>query len=193
MTFHDLSIVLAGAFTAASCLISFIAYMRQALHFSNPNEQTKYCPPDQSPDSVANNTNRILRIIALIPAYAIISFLSVAFPNAATYLEPWTDVYESAALASFFLLLLIYLVPVPEKQEAYFDRLPSQNAKGEATGGGSLGWFHVRSPTQLTFSEAYLLVTENLDLRLPILLFRPRRSSRCGCYASRRRLLRQFE
>ncbi|KAL8791140.1 MAG: hypothetical protein Q9195_006037 [Heterodermia aff. obscurata] len=127
MTFHHLSIILAGAFTVASCLISAVAYMRQALHFSNPSEQTK-----------------ILRIIALIPAYAIISFLSVAFPDAATYLEPWTDVYESVALASLFLLLIAYLVPIPEKQDAFFDRLPMKDKKGQETGGGSLAWFHRR-------------------------------------------------
>ncbi|KAG6994070.1 N amino acid transport system protein [Physcia stellaris] len=124
LTFHKLSVILAAAFTIAACLISGFAHVRQALHFSNPHEQTK-----------------ILRIIALVPVFAIISFLSVAFPEAATYLEPWTDVYESVALASFFLLLVVYLVPVSEKQDTFFDRLPLKDRRGKETANGSLKWF----------------------------------------------------
>ena len=148
MTFHDLSVILAGAFTAASCVISFVVYMRQALHYSNPAEQTKHASPvNQVHQHELIIVVRILRIVALIPAYAIVSFLSVAFPDAATYLEPWTDVYESVALASFFLLLIVYLVPVPEKQEAFFDRLPTRDRKQHnETGGSSLAWFHVSGP-----------------------------------------------
>ncbi|KAG7005444.1 hypothetical protein G7Y79_00019g046240 [Physcia stellaris] len=88
-------------------------------------------------------TVRILRIIALVPAYAIISFLSVAFPDAATYLEPWADAYESVALASLFLLLVVYLVPIPES-EIFFGTLPIKDKRGHETGGGSLAWFRRR-------------------------------------------------
>ena len=88
---------------------------------------------------------RILRIISLIPVYALLSFLAASFPNAATYLEIWTDAYESIALASFYLLLVNYVTPVPEMREAFFNKLEKKGKKGKVVAGGSTRWYHVRS------------------------------------------------
>ena len=41
MTFHDLTVVLAGAFAATACIVSAFAFMQHALHFSYPAEQVK--------------------------------------------------------------------------------------------------------------------------------------------------------
>lgn len=98
-----------------------------------------------------------MRIIALIPVYAILCFLAASFPHAATYLEPWTDAYESVALTSFFLLLVTYITPVEETRETFFSKLEVKDRKGEVTGGNSTSWYHVsiqmiraRSKMQLT-------------------------------------------
>ena len=57
---------------------------------------------------------RILRISFLVPCYAIVSFLNICFPVAQAYLEPWTDVAQSFALGSFFLLICEFLGPGDE-------------------------------------------------------------------------------
>ena len=90
---------------------------------------------------------RILRIIALVPVYAVLCFLAASFPHAATYLEPWTDAYESVALASFFLLIVTYITPVPETREAFFSKLETKDNKGNVTSGNSTSWYHVSIET----------------------------------------------
>ena len=58
-----------------------------------------------------------------MPAFASIYFLIGAFLSIAIYLQPWADFYEAIALASYFLLLVTFLEPVPEHREAFFDSL----------------------------------------------------------------------
>lgn len=78
---------------------------------------------------------KILRIIFLIPVFAILYFLAGAFLDAAIYIQPWADFYESIALASYFLLLVQFLVPVPERRDTFFDHLEHKD------GGSSLTWY----------------------------------------------------
>jgi hypothetical protein len=65
-------------------------------------------------------TTRIIRIIFTIPVFAIISFLGVAFNDAAIYLKPIDDFYEAFALACFFLLLCQFIRETAEEREEYF-------------------------------------------------------------------------
>lgn len=51
----------------------------------------------------------IIRIVAMIPVYSIISFLSYRFYKEAIYYETIRDCYEAFVLYSFFVLLLTYL------------------------------------------------------------------------------------
>lgn len=117
-TFHNLTTILCGAFTVATCLISAISLFLHATHFSKPAEQVK-----------------ILRIIALVPVFAIVYLLAGAFLDAAVYLQPWADFYEAIALASYFVLLVQFLEPVAHRRELYFDRLELKE------GGSSLAWY----------------------------------------------------
>lgn len=65
----------------------------------------------------------IIRIVAMIPVYSIISFLSYRFYKEAIYYETIRDCYEAFVLYSFFILLLTYLG----------DDTPSQRSKMTAT------------------------------------------------------------
>ena len=63
-----------------------------------------------------------------------------AFLSTAIYLQPWATFYESIALASYFQLLVMFLEPVRERRDAYFNRL--KNDSKRSSGGGSLTWYH---------------------------------------------------
>jgi hypothetical protein len=65
--------------------------------------------------------NRIIRIIFIIPVFAITSFLSVAFNNTSIYLAPLQTLYESFALSAFFFLLLAYVQEDDDEREAFFE------------------------------------------------------------------------
>lgn len=67
------------------------------------------------------NHDRIIRIIFIIPVFAVMSFLSVVFNNASIYLKPLETLYESFALSSFFLLLLAFIQEDDEERQAFFE------------------------------------------------------------------------
>jgi membrane-associated phospholipid phosphatase len=75
-----------------------------------------------------------MKIGALITTYALVSFFSVAFPEASVYMHPWLDVIEGTALGSFFLLLCDYISPSQEQREIFFATKPKCGIR----------WFKVR-------------------------------------------------
>lgn len=87
---------------------------------------------------------RILRIIAMVPTFAVVYLLAGSIPSTAIYLQPWADTYEAVALISYFYLLLTYTVPDPQLRDGFFDRLQQPKSNG-----GSLKWYHVSSATVL--------------------------------------------
>ena len=135
-------------------------------------------------------TTRILRIIALVPVYALVFFLAGSVPSAAIYLEPWADAYEAVALTSYFLLLVTYVVPDPRKRDGFFDQLQQPNSNE-----GSLTWYRVslcRNCRKWYGEVADMKRTADLDLRIPIhtrLIHRRRRNRH---YASYRLVLHQW-
>jgi len=64
--------------------------------------------------------HRIIRIIFVIPVFAVVAFLSVASNNAAIYLKPIEDLYEAFALACFFLLLCAFVQESDEERQSFF-------------------------------------------------------------------------
>ena len=52
---------------------------------------------------------RILRIIFFIPFSSAIAFGCLLLGENAVYLEPWMNVYEAVALASYFMLACNYV------------------------------------------------------------------------------------
>jgi hypothetical protein len=65
----------------------------------------------------------IIRILFMIPVYAIASFFSFWFYWHAIYFQVISDCYEAFAIASFFSLLCHYLAPTLHDQKAYFRSL----------------------------------------------------------------------
>lgn len=59
-----------------------------------------------------------MRIVLMIPIYAIISFLSYRFYKGALYFETIRDCYEAFVMYSFFVLLLTYLGDDNETQRS---------------------------------------------------------------------------
>ncbi|KAF9501795.1 DUF300-domain-containing protein [Pleurotus eryngii] len=62
----------------------------------------------------------IVRLLFMVPLYALISFASFLFWNQSTPLILVRDGYESTVLTSFFYLLLMYLSPNTEEQKTIF-------------------------------------------------------------------------
>ena len=59
-------------------------------------------------------------MIFIIPVFAVMSFLSIAFNDAAIYIEPLESLYESFALSAFFLLLLAFIAENDDERQEYF-------------------------------------------------------------------------
>lgn len=76
-------------------------------------------------------SNRIMRICLVIPSYSIASFLSICFPNAYVYLNPWLNVIQGIALASFFLLLCDYISTDSHQRDAFFANVQLSSKKQE--------------------------------------------------------------
>jgi hypothetical protein len=69
----------------------------------------------------------------MVPVFAIISFLSVAFPATETYIHPITALYEALALASFFLLLCAFVDENETERQAFFSSTGTQKQHVSAT------------------------------------------------------------
>ncbi|KAF8862960.1 hypothetical protein BDZ45DRAFT_702611 [Acephala macrosclerotiorum] len=62
----------------------------------------------------------VIRIIFMIPVFAITSFTSVLWYNGTEYLKPIEDLYEAFALASFFLLLCAFVQEDNDERQKNF-------------------------------------------------------------------------
>lgn len=103
MSFHDVALIFGGACLVIANLGSFFLIMKHATHYSLPKEQ-----------------KQVMRIIFTIPVFAVISFLSICFEDAAIYIEPIRDVWEAFALVAFFLLMCAFVMEDDEERRAFF-------------------------------------------------------------------------
>lgn len=62
----------------------------------------------------------IIRILFMVPVYAISSFLSIQWYWHAVYFQVISDCYEAFAIASFFALICHYVAPDLHSQKAFF-------------------------------------------------------------------------
>lgn len=90
---------ISGAAAAVSTLIALFLILKHAQYYTKPNQQ-RY----------------IIRIILMVPIYAIISWLSYYFYTEAVYYQLIRNCYEAFVIASFFALLLQYLGDTIEEQ-----------------------------------------------------------------------------
>ncbi|KAK2685028.1 hypothetical protein QWA68_016286 [Fusarium oxysporum] len=82
----------------------------------------------------SRSTSGIMRISTLITMYSLISFLSVCFPTAEVYIDPWVSLVEGLAFCSFFLLLCDYVCPNINQRDLFFATKKTSGVK----------WFRIR-------------------------------------------------
>jgi len=100
---HDVGWIVAGFFTIVAIITSAWLINKHLLFYTDKREQ-RY----------------IIRILFMVPIYAIISMASYLFWNESTPLLLIRDGYESTVLTSFFYLMLNYLSHDPDEQRAIF-------------------------------------------------------------------------
>ncbi|KAH8129881.1 hypothetical protein FP744_10006883 [Trichoderma asperellum] len=128
MTFFQFDRILAGSCVAVACAIIFIHLSIHANRLSNPSEQVK-----------------IMRISLLVPFYSLFCFLSICFPSADVYLEPWLEVFQANSLCAFFLLMCDFISPDSEKRNDFFAQITILDKKSPQAGkAGRLSWFRSR-------------------------------------------------
>uniref|UniRef100_A0A7S2UHS0 Transmembrane protein 184C n=1 Tax=Attheya septentrionalis TaxID=420275 RepID=A0A7S2UHS0_9STRA len=97
----------AGAFVLVTVLLSTREIYRHLTHWYMPDVQ-KYC----------------VRIIWMVPVYAIQSWLSLRFHNARIYIDTFRDLYEAFVIQSF----VYYLIELLGGEEALVGMLQSKDA-----------------------------------------------------------------
>ncbi|KAF8861564.1 hypothetical protein BDZ45DRAFT_740340 [Acephala macrosclerotiorum] len=103
LSFHQVAVLISAACTVISCLLCFFLIFRHATRYAVPKEQ-----------------KQIIRMIFILPVFAVSALLSVAFNDASIYIQPLTTLYESFALSAFFLLLLAFVQEDDEERQAFF-------------------------------------------------------------------------
>ncbi|KAJ5219627.1 hypothetical protein N7468_008831 [Penicillium chermesinum] len=125
ISFHKFNMILSGGCTVLVILTVFILMALHATHLSRPREQIK-----------------IMKISALLPLYSITSWLCLAFPHQAAYIDPWISVFESAALGSFFLLMCEFISTDSRTElDLFFSAFQVPQKKGDKKRIGGLAWF----------------------------------------------------
>ncbi|ESK98170.1 duf300 domain-containing protein [Moniliophthora roreri MCA 2997] len=118
-TYH-IGWIIASVLTVIATVVSFWLIHKHLKWYTNKREQ-----------------RHIVRILFMVPIYAIVSLASYFWWNHATPLILIRDCYESTVLTSFFYLLLIYLSPHPDEQRALFQKIGlSKEADNEALRNG---------------------------------------------------------
>lgn len=129
LTFHHFGLILSAVFGVVAMVVSFYLILRHASHYLKPYEQ-----------------KQIIRILVMIPIYALVSFLSYLYYHNALYFEIMRDCYEAFAISSFFTLMCHYIAPNLHDQKEYFRNIEPRNWvwpldwMQKCTGGEDKGW-----------------------------------------------------
>ncbi|KAK7029693.1 hypothetical protein VNI00_014391 [Paramarasmius palmivorus] len=158
---HHIGWIIASAFTFISCAVSFWLIYKHLKWYTNKREQRRKAFNLHSIHPLIS-TPDIVRILFMVPIYAVVSLASYFWWNHATPLILLRDCYESTVLTSFFYLLLIYLSPDPDEQRALFQKVGlSKEADNEALRKGEevkkwvfpLGFVKWKPSTGLSFLQ----------------------------------------
>ncbi|PPQ62953.1 hypothetical protein CVT24_006193 [Panaeolus cyanescens] len=143
-TYH-IGWIVSGCFALIAIITSFWLVRKHLQWYTNPayaETRTKMCahlPPYKR--RPINPSVDIVRLLFMVPLYAIISFASFIFWNHSTPLILVRDAYEAIVLTAFFYLLLMYLSHDEEEQKRIFmkaglskeaDRINARNGKKRA-------------------------------------------------------------
>ncbi|KAF2423721.1 DUF300-domain-containing protein [Tothia fuscella] len=158
-TFHHFGLLLTAIFAVLATCIALFLMLMHATHYSQPYQQ-----------------KHIIRILFMIPVYAIISLVSYLFYKHALYWEVLRDCYEAFAIASFFTLLCHYLEPTLHEQKEYFRGMSSGGRLRNwvwplgwvqsCTGGREKGWFRIPRSGLTWFNVLYVGVFQYCAVRV---------------------------
>ncbi|CAO1625416.1 unnamed protein product [Parajaminaea phylloscopi] len=100
---HDVGWIISGAFTLVASIASFWLIWKHLTYYTCPQQQ-----------------RHIVRMLFMVPIYAIVSWMSYLFYSEALYYETIRDCYEAVVITSFFYLLLQYVGDTRAEQHAVF-------------------------------------------------------------------------
>ncbi|KAK5991353.1 Transmembrane-like protein [Cladobotryum mycophilum] len=103
LNFHDLARIIAAGSTLISVVLSIYLIWMHATHYTQPREQ-----------------RHIIRILFMVPIYAISSYMQIQWYWHAIYFQVLSDCYEAFAIASFYGLLCHYCAPDLHSQKEFF-------------------------------------------------------------------------
>ena len=138
LTFQHIILLVSIGCAGAATIISLFLIFKHLHRYTQPKQQ-----------------RQIIRIIFTPVVFGLMSALSIVDYDAAIYLIPLRDLYETFALGSLFLLFTEYVAPDPVTRDAYFYNLEQRKKRGgmfsrskeyDVVPGGSLKWFKVRLP-----------------------------------------------
>lgn len=104
--FHYLIEWVAGICGAFAIVVSLFLMFMHAIKYSRPTEQ-----------------RHIIRILFMVPIYAMVSWLSIIYYTHSVYYEVLRDCYEAFAIASFFSLMCAYIADDLHHQKEYFRQI----------------------------------------------------------------------
>ncbi|KAL4919482.1 organic solute transporter Ostalpha-domain-containing protein [Aspergillus aurantiobrunneus] len=110
LTFHEFCVIVVGAFSLVAAITSFYLIMRHATHYSKPIEQ-----------------RHTIRILLMIPIYALVAWLSTYYYKHAVYYDVLGDCYEAFTISAFFALMCHYIAPDLHSQKDYFRGIQPKN------------------------------------------------------------------
>jgi hypothetical protein len=102
---HVAAYIFSGYCAILAVIISFVEVLMHIRNYTNPNQQ-----------------KLIIRILLMVPLFAMQSWLALRFQHLALYMELARDSYESFVIYTFFSLLLVYM----DGEERCVDMLSKQ-------------------------------------------------------------------
>jgi len=153
-TFHSLSIVISAIFGLIAIVVSLFLMFMHTIRYSRPIEQ-----------------KHIIRILFMVPVYALVSFLSIVFYTHSVYYEVLRDCYEAFAIASFFSLMCAYIAPNLHLQKEYFRKIkPKQWIWPmrwlQKCAGGENGWLRTPRSGLTWFNVIWVAVFQYCFIRV---------------------------
>lgn len=146
LTFQHLILLISIGCAGATTVISLFLILKHLHRYREPKQQ-----------------RQVIRIIFTPVVFAVLSVLCILDYNAAIYIIPLRDLYETFALASIFILAVQYVAPDEATRDAYFSNLENRKKRGstfsrskeyDVIPGGSLIWYRVCDDSSRSGSNA---------------------------------------
>ena len=107
---HDVGWIITGFFTLIASVTSFWLIFKHLTYYTCPLQQ-----------------KHIIRMLFMVPIYAIVSCLSYLFYTEALYYQIIRDCYEAVVITSFFYLFVQYIGDTRAEQQAVFQQIKLKN------------------------------------------------------------------